>query len=527
MKCWLWLLGILTIASSAQADAERVIHAIVIGNNAPPVGHPELAALHYADDDASRYYEVLRHASAHVDILSVLDARTQERFQGLAARTQPPTRSALDRALARATAAMQRDAEAGRRPVLILTFSGHGAIDEHGEPYLALADQNLTRTDLYEHILPSLADVQVHLIIDACHAGATVGVRGAFDVEADATTVSLNESEARSLAATQSLDRFPNVGAIVATSADQEAHEWSRIESGVFTHEVLSALLGAADVNGDLRVEYSEVEVFVASANRRVSDPRARPQVIAHAPRADRRAVLMDLSALREVTLLRGRVGEVGRFHVELENGLRWLEAHLAADTWATLVLPAATRAHVRTTEREAAVPAGPAPRLESLSFVPVATSQRGSVDDAYRVELFAVPYDRAYYAGYVDSAQLPSVQFEPRRAELDGLPAARASERRRRAALASLTTAGAALAGSIVWGGLALQAKRESHDNRDAEHAAELTYRFERRVTVSAACAGVAALGIALGFHLWPRAPELAVSSDGTGFRAQLTVRR
>lgn len=515
----------LTAPSPASADAQRVVYAITIGNNAPPVGHAGLPVLRYADDDAVRYYEVLRHASPGAEILAVLDQRTQERFPGLAERTRPPTRGALELALGRVRASMQRDLSAGRRPILFLTFSGHGAVAEDGEPFLALADANLTRTELYERILPSLVDYQVHLIIDACHAGATIGVRGAFDLEANATTVSLDASEAQSLTPARSLEQFPNVGAIVATSAEQEAHEWSRIESGVFTHEVLSALLGAADVNGDLRVEYSEVEAFVAAANRRVSDPRAKPRVIARAPGADRRAVLMDLSRLQEVTLLRGRVGKVGRFHVELDNGLRWLEANLAPDTWATLALPIASRAHLRTSELEARVPVGAVARIEQLQFAPLSTAQRGSVDEAYRQNLFAVAYGRAYYDGYVDSANLLAVPFAAR--QVDDIPLEPRARPRFRQAVAALSVGGAALAAGAVVGGLALRAKREFDDTELMRRATELNEQYERRVTASLACAGAAALGIGLGIYLWPRGPALQVASDGTTVMARLAVQR
>ena len=46
----------------------------------------------------------------------------------------------------------------------------------------------------------------------------------------------------------------------------------------MFTHELLSGMLGAADVNGDLVVEYTEVQAFVAAANRDIKDPRAIPR---------------------------------------------------------------------------------------------------------------------------------------------------------------------------------------------------------------------------------------------------------
>ncbi len=55
---------------------------------------------------------------------------------------------------------------------------------------------------------------------------------------------------------------------VIATARDQQTHEWDAYAGGVFTHQVISGLRGAADVNRDGRVEYSEVHAFLTSANR-------------------------------------------------------------------------------------------------------------------------------------------------------------------------------------------------------------------------------------------------------------------
>jgi hypothetical protein len=48
--------------------------------------------------------------------------------------------------------------------------------------------------------------------------------------------------------------RLAHVGTFVSTSADAQVYEWSRIESGVFSHSVRSGLSGAADLDGDGRI---------------------------------------------------------------------------------------------------------------------------------------------------------------------------------------------------------------------------------------------------------------------------------
>ena len=94
----------------------------------------------------------------------------------------------------------------------------------------------------------------------------------------------------------EQLERYPRAGVIVATSGDQETHEWSRYHGGILSHELRSALSGAADVNGDGRIEYSELRAFLAAANARVQEPRgARRRLRARArarspPRARRSA---------------------------------------------------------------------------------------------------------------------------------------------------------------------------------------------------------------------------------------------
>ncbi|HEX7480206.1 MAG TPA: caspase family protein [Polyangiales bacterium] len=506
-----WLAACLIAFASAalvpSVQAERVVYAVAIGNNAPPVTRTDLPLLHYADDDAVRYYELLRRAGTHAQLLTVLDASTERRFPGLSAQSSAPTLGNLRRVLEAYRTSMQQDRAHGREPVLFLTFSGHGAISEQGEPFLALGDENLTRTVLYDEILPAFADMPIHLIFDACEAGALVGARGAFDSTLDALHAPLG-ADAAQLVHDRSLSRFPNVGALVASSAGEEAHEWSRIESGVFTHEVISALLGAADVNGDQRIEYSEVQSFVAAANRDVSDPRARPEVIALPPASNRHAVLIDLGQLHDVAFLRGDAGALGRFHVELENGLRWLEAHLDGKLEVVLALPRGIEAYVRTATRDAVVAATTRElALNSLQFAAPTDTGRGGIDSSYRKDLFRRPFGADYYRGFVDATGVPGVSFSRSRS-----PALHDPTRSKVPAIVALSAGGAAAVVAVVTAALALQTKADFDDTRLMRRASELDTRYRTLTTVSAVSLAVAALGGASGCVLWPGA---AVSSE------------
>src|SRR5690606_11272546 len=151
--------------------------------------------------------------------------------------SQPPTPANLRRAVADLRARMAADRASGDEPVFYLAFSGHGARSGDGEAYLALVGGALTQDVLYDEILASLPSRYSHVIVDACHAGGVVGVRGGFfDREVEAETTPVVAADVMGLARSERLARFPQVGVLVATTSGQEAHEWSEIESGVFTH---------------------------------------------------------------------------------------------------------------------------------------------------------------------------------------------------------------------------------------------------------------------------------------------------
>ena len=275
------LIFVLFLALPALADT-RV--GLVIGNNASPVGEPDLKALRYADDDALRFRALFVRAAGEVETLAVLDDETARRHPRVDA--SAPTKVELMRAVAKLKTVVDDARARGERTSAMIFFSGHGATRKDGEPYLALVGGELTGKELYDDVIAGIGADRSHLIVDACNAGAVVGARGKFDDARSAAEVELSDAALARL--TENRVR-PDVGILIAASAGQKTHEWSRIESGVFSHEVLSALLGPGDVNGDGRVEYSEIQAFVSAANSRIQDPRARPTVIARPPKLDPR----------------------------------------------------------------------------------------------------------------------------------------------------------------------------------------------------------------------------------------------
>ncbi len=553
IRPFLLLFLCLTVPIEARAEP-RPTYSVAIGNNAPPPSQPSLQALRFADDDAVRFYKIFRRGGQPAYLLTSLDAATARRHRALRTRAREPTLARLRSLVRKITKASKRDVAAGKNPAVFLSFSGHGIITPSGQYAFVLNDAGLTQKVLYEEILAPLSHAQVHLIIDACHAGGVVGMRGAFDDEREAPKEKLTESEENRILAQHSLDRFPHVGALIATAEGQEAHEWSRIEGGVFSYEVASALLGAGDINGDHAIEYSEVEAFIASANRTVANPKAVPQLLTRVPVGAQGSTLIHLDQLADTTLLVGRSEKMGRFYVELRNGLRWLEAHVPPGAPLTLALPRGSVAYVRSGNLEAKIPAHAGGRLalSTLSFQPTPLSARGAIDEALRHNLFEEAFTRGYYLGFVDSRGRLPVDFTEESAvaplEEEGIDAEAAAPTpllhknaneapppaahetssapaRRLLGWGLTATSGVAGAVSIFSGVRALQARHRLRNEKRERQASEYANQYSTFGT-AAWIAGAAALGAGVGaVFVWPRGEkrkQLSVHGHEIRFSAE-----
>ena len=512
LACWVGALG-----SAHLAHAERRTYTIAIGNNAPPAAESSFTPLRYADDDAIRYMEVLGRLPGHAWLLSTLDARSARRHPEWAKKAEPPTLSRLREVVHAVALQVARDNARGASPVVFLTFSGHGAMTEQGEYYLSLADGALTRAVLYDQLLEPLKGAEVHLVIDACHAGGVVGVRGAFDHELEAKAVSLRPEEKDALVSRYSLSRFPNVGVLIATTQGQEAHEWSRIEAGVFTYEVSSALLGAADVNGDLRVEYGEVAAFVAAANQAIPNPDAVPELVARAP-AGHGSILLDLTQLERTLVLTGRPTAT-KFYIELSDGERWLEAHLPSDGRMALALPLQAGSFLRTDDSEAEIPAlaTRVVSVDSLKFAPLSVASRGSVERALREKLFWQPFGADFYRYFATTSALPLVDLDVAPRPIPSHADSSSGSRSAAPAVALGVTAGVAAATAFVGGYYALSSYQSfRHEDRQRQ-ATELRADVTRYRNVSLAAGGVALVAGVGTWLTWPTSPRSSLRARGT----------
>jgi hypothetical protein len=521
------LASLLLLGSPAAAAKKRVVYTIAVGHNAVADvlkrDAAGLSTLRYADDDALRFYALLQSASRRAFLLTVADADTQRRFPAVARRARAPSVAELDRTVALVADEMARARAAGEEPELVFFFSGHGVRDANGAAALSLLDGALTRAWLYEKVLARVPARFVHLVIDACHAEALVRPR-----DVNAKVEPLDAAEQARYLDSATLERFPHVGAVLASSSGAQSFEWDAYRSGVFAHQLLSALRGAADVNLDGRIEYSEVAAFLSAANLRVRDPRARLDIVVQAPRVDRRAVLLDLGALAGQFELRGRADGAWSkgFFVESESGERLLDVYPEQSVRLALRLPVGERLYVMRPDGEIDLGARAGSPVDFVTLRPGTheTRARGAIDSALHEGLFKVRYGPAFYQGYVSQFDdIVAVPLGPEYSERGDADAGEsASSRNATVGTVLLVAGGAAAVAAGVFAGLALDAKND-YDSTDFEApAAEAKKRFEQHRTAAFVSGGAAlALGATgIVFFALPTAERKPSSARIDGVR-------
>jgi hypothetical protein len=490
---WLALIG------TARADQPARWYVLAIGYNGLPAAtsDPRMHELRYADDDAAAFAQLAHDLGARAFVLSSFDADTERRFPGLSGQVRPPLFEELRRTVRDLNAAFEEDRKLSIEPIVLITYSGHGVAEPGAPPALTLADGPLTQEVLYTEVLSALKARFVHVIVDACHAAAVVRPR---DVQADTVVLSPDEIDAQWARTT--LDGLANVGALVASSASAQSHEWDNWQHGVFTHEVLSGLRGAADVNGDRRIEYSEMAAFLGAANSEVADRAARVKPLIKAPRAAARAPIVALDGARKPGFLVGRPGMLGAIWVEASDGQRIADLSSEQAHTVRLLVPSERRLFVRSAsgEVEVRVAAGGAVDFADLTLQAHTSRDKGSVDLSLERGLFAAPFGPAYYRGFVDSASdWVAVPLGTER----GTPAMTASDNDGRTVRAlgwsALGVSGALLVTSAVFGVMTLDAKSDF----DAANGLELQSRraADRFETYRAASIGTLIGGVLSGF--------------------------
>ncbi len=397
-----YLLLFIGLFRSALAQAEpakpKATYAVVIGNNRSlGARRPDL---HYADDDAARYFEILQTlAPGHVSLLADFDRDTSVLFSQIRARAVKPTRAELLRVGSAIAQNVRAAASAGQETQVYFIFAGHGDVDQ-GLGFIELADARFTSSDL-EAWLRQIPFTRAHVILDSCNSFFMLGAR-----KPGGRHFATPEDAARALSA-----RLPNVGVFLSTSAEGEAFEWSEIQSGIFSHVVRSGLLGAADANGDGSVSYLELAGFVETATADVRNANMRPHIYARGPFSRDDAAIADLRGLSDARRFRLSDAKTLRIRLRDKEGLPILDANAEPGMQLNLALPAAwargaivertNTSHKPPTELSSyTVPESPA--LVELALLEPVTARGESRGPAEVFQnLFARPYGPIALASY------------------------------------------------------------------------------------------------------------------------------
>ncbi|WP_342378030.1 caspase family protein [Myxococcus stipitatus] len=403
--CALWLACAATgsLAGSAEAPSSArlsVRRALVVAFNGSDA--PGMEPLRYADDDGVRWAETLRRLGVDVVLLTVPDADTAKVERPLLTDVRAPTLEALDEAVATLARRNSADRAAGQEVDFLFIYVGHGRTDESSRAYLTLADGRLDQESLYSRVVERLDADYVHLLVDACHAAGVVGSRGGDPLVLTRLRRALEQEQ---------LAGHPRVGAIFAESNEGETHEWSRIRAGVFSHAARSALLGGADVNHDGFVEYSELDAFVAAAIRGVKSPQARLAVRTFPPTLSPSRPLIGHPPEGPRLNLPASPGGA-RISVEDASGVRLADAHQAAGETLELALPEREVYWLRTPRGEARVRRADLSADTPPHFTTPEVAQRGATEESLLQGLFALPFGRDFYEGYVTSSGITAVDF-------------------------------------------------------------------------------------------------------------------
>ena len=215
--CWL-----AACLASLDARAEITRYAVVVGNDA---GHAGEIALHYAEEDARKVFEVL----------STLGDFRRENMVLL----QGKSGSELARVLISMNARIRSESSAGHDAVLFVYYSGHADAGA-----LHLGEDALELGLVQRLVQGSPADFRI-LVLDACRSGALTRVKGGHAVAPFPLSIDTELSG-------------EGLAMLTSSAADEDAQESDELRGSFFTHYFVSGLRGAADRNGDGSVSVEE-----------------------------------------------------------------------------------------------------------------------------------------------------------------------------------------------------------------------------------------------------------------------------
>lgn len=231
------LATLMSQSTLARAD-EPLRYAIVVGANHGDAGD-----------------EVLRYAARDADEV----AKTLQKWGKVTPKRMrllhSPSADQVVEAIRSVNALIAKQAASSETSLLVY-YSGHADATE-----LHLAGSRLSFKRVRDAIEASPAQVKV-LIVDSCRSGELTRVKGAS--QAPPFQITAN-------------DRLDTEGMAIITSsaASEDAQESERLRGGVFTHHLVTGLLGAADTSRDRRVTLTEAYNYAYEQTLR-STSRAR-----------------------------------------------------------------------------------------------------------------------------------------------------------------------------------------------------------------------------------------------------------
>lgn len=235
-------LGLVVLLAFAATEAHAANYVIAVGNNH---GQSDEPALRYAERDAEQVADVLRRlgrmAPENSTLLLGEDADD------------------LRRVLLAANVKLRSSPSRAEGDALIVYYSGHA--DAAG---LHLGRTVLPYAELEALVEGSAAQVRL-LIIDSCRSGGITRIKGAkpsppFTIRID------QRLEAEGMAI------------ITSSSGAEDSQESEVLEASFFTHHLLTALRGAADVDRDGRVTLNEAYGYAYRGTLRSTGRTARLQ---------------------------------------------------------------------------------------------------------------------------------------------------------------------------------------------------------------------------------------------------------
>jgi hypothetical protein len=375
--CLLFLVFVFAAGPSAARTLERF--ALVIGNNRPL--DATARTLRYADDDAVLTERLLREAGVHTKLLVTLDADSR-RSLGSVNADGPARRGPIERAFGELVQAMTAVRRRGDAVEFLLFYSGHGDVDR-GQGFVVLEDAKLSRAALSSLLSRSPAATN-HVFIDACRSYFVAFERGPGGERAPYTGAGLAGAVPAKLA---------NTGFVLSTTSDRESHEWERYQGGILSHELRSALRGAADANRDGRISYGELGAFFTRANQSIANPRFRPEFLVRAPGGELGHAILSWPRSLGLAL---RAGKWGHVYVESARGERLIDVHPAEGQPVALWVPGERPLFVRRNDELAEFIVNQATPVEIVELTPIVPAIVAKGAQSLALErLFALPFDR------------------------------------------------------------------------------------------------------------------------------------